>query len=168
MAGPSRYRQALWCVFAGTTNPTGVGYLADTTGNRRFWPVRVGNINLSLLAENRDQLFAEAVVCYRKNEPWWPTTADERLDLGEAQAERQAPEAWELSINRWLHTYVLGENEMLTVELIAKLALGIGVGDIDRATETRIGIVMNKLGFRSRKVTDPLTKDPARVYERSE
>lgn len=36
-------------------------YLKDSTGNRRFWPIRVQQFDLELLGSIRDQLWAEAV-----------------------------------------------------------------------------------------------------------
>ncbi len=47
------------CIFVGTTNES--QYLRDTTGNRRFWPVKIGEVDLQLLVAERDQLWAEAV-----------------------------------------------------------------------------------------------------------
>lgn len=46
------------CVIFGTTNSD--RYLKDTTGNRRFWPVKVAALKVAELASVRDQLWAEA------------------------------------------------------------------------------------------------------------
>lgn len=74
------------CVFAGTVNPDGSGYLRDPTGGRRFWPVAVKNIDLEGLARDRAQLWAEAVARYDQGETWW---IEEESILAEARAAQE-------------------------------------------------------------------------------
>ena len=60
------------CIFIGTTNST--SFLRDDTGNRRFWPVRLGERPPAKTVWNDltppviDQLWAEAVVLYHDGE----------------------------------------------------------------------------------------------------
>lgn len=90
-------------IFIGTTNH--FHYLEDETGNRRFWPVRVGpKIDVEGLAKVRDQLFAEAKVLLEKGEKLYiEDTRIERL-ARDQQSSRMAEDSWEEKIVRFFLT----------------------------------------------------------------
>ena len=88
------------CVFAGSVNPE--TYLRDETGNRRFWPVRCGTIDLDALARDRDQLWAEAVKRYRDGAIWWLDEPDLIAGAKAEQDRRYQTDAWDARIDRWL------------------------------------------------------------------
>jgi predicted P-loop ATPase len=71
-------------VFLGTVNEG--QYFKDPTGNRRYWPVKVGRCDDAGLAEIRDQLFAEVMELYR---------AETEFLMLSPTAEKQAREAQE-------------------------------------------------------------------------
>src|SRR5450432_2085820 len=86
----ARYPEAVprWSVLIGNDNPDGVGILQDTTGGRRFWVTAVGNIDIDRLARDRDQLWAEAVYCFKRGDAWWPDEGEAEL-LTEQQGTRR-------------------------------------------------------------------------------
>ncbi|WP_096703323.1 VapE domain-containing protein [Magnetospirillum sp. 15-1] len=88
------------CVFAGTVNPD--TYLRDETGNRRFWPVRCGKIDIAALRRDRDQLWAEAMVWYANGVEWWIEDEETKRMAEDAQEERYQGDAWDGLIDRWL------------------------------------------------------------------
>jgi predicted P-loop ATPase len=88
------------CVFAGTVNPD--TYLRDETGNRRFWPLRCGTIDIAALARDRDQLWAEAVHRFREGAIWWIDDAVILAEAAAAQEARYQADAWDARIDRWL------------------------------------------------------------------
>jgi len=64
------------CIFIGTTNED--RYLKDLTGNRRFWPVKVGRAEKSKLKEDLAQLWGEAVQRYSDGERWWMDNEEDK------------------------------------------------------------------------------------------
>lgn len=75
-------------VFVGSTNNESP--LHDVSGNRRFWPVRLhGPILVDRIAELRDQLWAEAVHCYRAHEAWWLDDLETRLQVESVESYRR-------------------------------------------------------------------------------
>ncbi len=88
------------CVFAGTVNPD--TYLRDETGNRRFWPLRCGTIDIAALARDRDQLWAEAVHRFREGAIWWIDDPAMLAEAATAQEARYQADAWDDLIEHWL------------------------------------------------------------------
>jgi putative DNA primase/helicase len=134
-----------WCVCIGNVNPDSNGYLRDTTGNRRYWPVRVGQIDSDALTRDRDQLFAEAVYCFNRGDPWWIENSDQTSLATEAQEERLEMDDWQCLIADWLNSRV--QVGQVTTLAIAIGALEMHKQDVSRAVQTRIGNCLSKLGY---------------------
>ena len=129
------------CVFIGTTNKD--TYLRDETGGRRFWPVKVGAIDIAALERNRDQLFAEAVQRYRDDEDWWPDREFEMQYIMPEQSKRYEADVWEELIRLYLE-----RQTKVTVGQVATNALGFTTNRIGRADQNRIIAAMERLGWK--------------------
>jgi predicted P-loop ATPase len=88
------------CVFAGTVNPD--TYLRDETGNRRFWPIRCGEIDIEALRRDRDQLWAEAVARFNDGAIWWMEDKELLKSARDEQDKRYQSDAWDGLIEHWL------------------------------------------------------------------
>lgn len=132
------------CAFIGTTNAD--TYLRDSTGGRRFWPVKVGktgSISIGRLKSDRDQLFAEAVALYQQGAHWWPDATFERQFIAPEQAARYEVDAWEEVISGFLATRV-----RTTILEIARDGLHIETPKIGTADQRRISAALEQLSWR--------------------
>jgi predicted P-loop ATPase len=130
------------CLFIGTTNEK--TYLRDHTGGRRFWPVKCGSPDIEALARDRDQLFAEAVVRFRRGDHWWPDPIFEAEHIKPEQEARRDADAWEPLIADWLDNTA---EVRIRVADVAQRALGIEASRLGRAEQNRITAVMLREGW---------------------
>lgn len=139
-------------IFIGTTNPVGDNtYFRDESGNRRFWPVKCGVMNVAWMRENRDQLFAEAVVAYKGEENVYLDT-QEAIDLASmAQEERLAVDPWLEVIAKHLNDPQTAMFTQYVSVLDMAAVLGIDKERLGRVEASRIGMIMKKMGFPSRR-----------------
>ena len=147
------------CVFIGTTNAD--TYLADETGGRRFWPVKVGAIKIDALSRDREQLWAEAVVAYRQGERWWLEREVEDA-AREEQEERRIDDPWEQHVLAWLI-----DRSEASVELALQGAIDMPRERHDQRARNRIAAV-----FKAHKWARVQKRQPdgsrSWVYQRPE
>lgn len=126
------------CVIAGTVNLD--EYFRDDTGNRRFWPVRVGEIDVDALARDRDQLWAEADEAFKGGAQWWPTSAETPMVTDE-QEQRFVADAWEGRIADWLITRM---TDFTTGDVLSG-PLGLEPGKWGRPDQMRVASCLRRL-----------------------
>ncbi len=142
------------CVFAGTTNKN--DWQRDETGGRRFWPVKVGEIDLAAIERDRDQLWAEAVALFRAGERWWLDGEVAEQAHTEA-AERRPDDPWRAEIAK----AVEGRIEVTTKAVLG--ALGVMPSDMTPAMSKRVAQELVALGWeRHGRITSGEGKGAAR------
>jgi predicted P-loop ATPase len=167
-------------IMIGTTNDD--TYLRDTTGNRRWWPVRLrGRIDLTALQRDRDQLWAEAAAAEATGESLvipehlWVAAAVEqqaRMDI-DAWQEPIADRLRTLEHNRanldgWFSSKGADKNCVPEFRVSSAYLLG-DVLDIPESHRTnretkRLAEVMRTLGWKLAEHTIKVGKKPCRAY----
>lgn len=188
------------CVFIGSTNTT--EFILDETGGRRFWPVEVfatpedASRRMRIIAEERDQLWAEAMHYYRKGEKTYlegellkeslkaqerNTQTDEWLGWVQAYLDRPLPDKWDELTAEQRRDYIQGDNlidygpctrrrETVSIAEIRYELLGEslikGAGGGNESSR-HLGRVMNVMrGWRVKKTKVPTAFGRQRAYER--
>jgi len=132
------------CVFVGTTNQE--GYLDDVTGNRRFWPIECGEIDLDKLAEDREQLFAEAAVRLSQYNNWWdmPESATRAQ-----QNSRQDIDLWSSPVAEYLALPNSRFSGVDALEILTNSKIKKDVDKIKQEDKKRINKILRSMGWKS-------------------
>lgn len=131
-------------VFAGSVNFD--TYLKDESGNRRYWPIRVGGpVDIEALRRDRDQLWAEAVHMYR-NRVIWHVTEEERPLFEIEQTERYEGDVYEDKIAR-----AIEYSSRTTMEEILADVLKLDTSKWTLPEQRRVGKALKSLGWMRKR-----------------
>lgn len=136
------------CIMIGSTNSE--QYFHDVTGNRRFWPVRVGTIRLGDIRPIVDQLWAEATAAYHNGEKWWLGRTVETI-AEKQQDSRLERDPWYEPIGYYTDSKRLG-GWFTTGDVLSHL--DIPVARRERTHEMRVGACLKLLGCERAKRWD--------------
>jgi predicted P-loop ATPase len=144
-------------ILIGSTN--NAEYFSDETGNRRFWPVRVGSINRKWMRNNRDQIWAEALTRYNLGETTYLSPDLEEVAQAE-QEERFEVDEWEGQIRKVVEDSK--EKYFITTHLWRAINITNGSGHPSMSDSKRIGKIMYRLGFI--RTTQRIEGNPAKCW----
>jgi predicted P-loop ATPase len=131
-------------VIVGTTNEQ--EFLADATGNRRFWVIPVRReIDMAQLQQERDAIWAAAVAAYRAGETWWLSKKEQALS-NELNQEYAMQDPWHEVVAAYVSDLHGSE---VTTKQILDLALRLDLDKQDRRAQMRITTILKQLGWSS-------------------
>lgn len=129
-------------VFIGTTND--YEWQKDTTGGRRFLPVRMKTaFDLGYAAANRDQLFAEAVHLYKTGPGGWWDVPDAKT----AQDASRPVDLWESAVL----DYLKNKTEVPLNDILSEF--GLEVRDQTHLHSRRLSAILKHNGWVNFRVT---------------
>jgi putative DNA primase/helicase len=119
------------------------GYLDDSTGNRRFWPVAVTKVDIQGIKKYRDQLWAEARKAYMDGERWWFEGEEEEAIASANVNDRESTDAWmDVLKNKLDPTMHYGYADIYVM-------LSITNDRVNRETKARVRRAMKALGYQN-------------------
>lgn len=148
------------CAFAATTNED--AYFKDPTGNRRFWPVETGHIDIDALIADRDQLIGEAIAMMEAGVHWWPTYEQQRQLIDPVQESREIADPWRGRIYEYLEgldehgkPITVAKINCVTARELLTTALRFELSKMGpaKAETMRVGSIMRKLGWTKHRET---------------
>jgi len=164
--GRRNVKLARQCVCIGTVNEQ--IYLTDRTGNRRFWPIKCGRVDLVSLAKDVDLLWAEALSRYQSCEAWHVDSVGLAEQCKAEQEKRESVDPWVQIVQTWTsaeHVNIPNDNEDpldkfdrvlvadgLTSADLLRGAIKMHPERIEPKHEQRIGIIMHSLKWDRRRI----------------
>jgi putative DNA primase/helicase len=147
-------------IFVGSLNPEQTGWLKDKTGNRRYWPIEVVNINLKELKNVRDALWAEAVMAFRQGEQIYVDDPRMQEIMRQEVGSRMQEDPWCALIESHLHEHAdeYVEDGYLVVmpgELYTRV-IGGNAAMFKYIEANRIAAILKLLGFEKSKSPDKI------------
>jgi len=132
-------------VFVGTTNDSD-HYLRDTTGNRRFWPLKCGEIDIAGAELAIAQVYAEAAAAYWAGEQWWLGNGVE-LHAAKVQEGRLERDPWHDHVERLVSGAMPDSDgyRWLKTEQVLE-ALEVPEAQRTRLHEMRVSTILKQLG----------------------
>jgi putative DNA primase/helicase len=153
------------CVLTGDTNQG--EFLRDATGDRRFWVVQVGAVDLEYMRRERQQLLAEAMHLYRLGARRYPSREEERELFFPEQERWKVVDVWVDALARYVHAtdkvadgfdgcgdaLTNSERDYFSNQELMSQALHIDIAKIDRAgsMQRSLSNAMQQLGFRKHR-----------------
>ena len=152
-------------VFCGSSNELEI--FRDVTGDRRFYPIALENVDFEALKESVDKIWAHAVYLYKKGDPWRLVERDgidyEKL-LSEYQEPYKATDSWMEAIN---NSPLIGTQSGWSLKELLEQILDIQPPQQNRAVLMRLSGLLSGAGWIKYRSYDKNTKKNRYLWKRS-
>jgi len=128
-------------VIVGTSNED--DFLADPTGDRRYWVIPVlKEIDLELLRQERDRIWAAALNLFLQGEQWWLTREEQAISTT-ANDEWRSDDPWSDAIAAYIKNF-----DFVTISEALEFGVEVEVGRQGKAEQMRVSAILKRLGWK--------------------